>query len=270
MAHGVNVPVSPFTQDSRPVVQDPLFFVNACTKIANCRSLRIDDGTHIHLSRESLMETDKTIYYKKQQKLSFAQFIAELPNFIALIISALLTGSLIVWLDFLDSLGNVLRTGTVSLLTNRLSVRQHHDVSNIENMAVLFCDGIVLGGLFIAAALSVHEILVPQRPSDRLIYVAALKMVNVAFDAVFLIEQGKIRKMDHGLLAQSNYTTALGMLLFDVVGLLSILLISICKNSTWTWYFSPVISILLAAYLVYKCVSRLRRAAGELNCKRNE
>ena len=217
------------------------------------------------------METEKSIYYKKQQKLSFAQFLAELPNFIALIVSALLTGSLIVWLDFLDSLGNVLRTGTVSVLANRLSARQHRDshddVSKIENIAVLFCDSIVMCGLFIATVLSVHEIIVPQRPSDRLIYVAALKMVNVAFDAVFLIEQGKIRKMDQGLLAQSNYTTALGMMFFDVVGLFSILLISIFKNSIWTWYFSPVISIMLAAWLIYKCVSRLRKAISELNNK---
>lgn len=210
---------------------------------------------------------DKTNHLR-QQKLSFAQFLAELPNFLVLTVSVILTGSLIVWMDFLDSLGNVLRTGTVAALSKHLSrdlrYKYNYGVSKIENIAVLFCDGIVMCGLIIAAALSVHEIIHPQRPSDLLIYVDAIKIINVTLDAFFLREQRKIRKTDSSVLAQSNYAAAKGMLLFDAVGLFSILLIWICKNSIWTWYFSPIISILIAVYLGYKCVKRLGKSISEL------
>ena len=52
--------------------------------------------------------------YKSQQKVSFFNFLAELPNFIAVTVSAIISGSLIVWMDFVDSLGNVLNSGFVS------------------------------------------------------------------------------------------------------------------------------------------------------------
>ena len=51
--------------------------------------------------------------YKSQQKVSFFNFLAELPNFIAVTVSAIISGSLIVWMDFVDSLGNVLNSGLV-------------------------------------------------------------------------------------------------------------------------------------------------------------
>lgn len=37
--------------------------------------------------------------YKSQQKVSFFNFLAELPNFIAVTVSAIISGSLIVWMD---------------------------------------------------------------------------------------------------------------------------------------------------------------------------
>ena len=40
--------------------------------------------------------------YKSQQKVSFFNFLAELPNFIAVTVSAIISGSLIVWMDFVD------------------------------------------------------------------------------------------------------------------------------------------------------------------------
>ena len=210
------------------------------------------------------MEATQNDYYKRQRRLSLAQFIAELPNFAALTLSAFLTGSLIIWLDFLDSLGNVLRTGTVALITGRLASRRGGDPARIENRAVLFCDSIVMLGLLLCTALSLWELVTPREPSELLVYVVALKVVNVAFDWVFLREQAKIRKSNPGMLVQSNYTAAVGMLLFDGAELVSLLLISAFRSSTWTWYFSPVVSIFIAAYLAQQCTARLRRTIREL------
>ena len=58
--------------------------------------------------------------YQNQQKVSFLSFLTELPNFVAVTVSAILSGSLIVWMDFVDSLGNVLNTGLVAFLSHRL------------------------------------------------------------------------------------------------------------------------------------------------------
>lgn len=145
--------------------------------------------------------------YIQHQKLSFAQFMAEIPNFMVLTVSAFLTGSLIVWMDFIDSLGNILRTGTVALLSGRLrkDLRYEYNYGDakLEDIAVLFCDSIVLCGLMIAAALSVHELIEPERPSELLLLVVGLKVINVTIDLIFLRGQYKLRKNDIGMLTRS-------------------------------------------------------------------
>lgn len=206
--------------------------------------------------------------YEQQQKLSFMQFLAEMPNFIALGISGFMTGSMLVWMDFIESLGNVLRTGAVTLLSKRLSkdlrYEYNYGVSKIENIAVLFCDGIIVCGLLVAVLLSVQDLISPQRPSDYLIFVVFLKIANVILDLFFLCGQYKIYKIDRGMFTKSNYTATLGILLLDATELCSIFLVWAFKNHTWTWYFTPILSLLIAAYLGYKCVDRIKKAISEL------
>ena len=43
------------------------------------------------------------IGYKKQKNLSFAQFLAELPSFIALVVSAVISRNILVFIDLFDS-----------------------------------------------------------------------------------------------------------------------------------------------------------------------
>lgn len=62
--------------------------------------------------------------YKKQQRVSFLNFLAELPNFVAVFVSAVLSGSLIVWMDFIDSLCNVADSGFVLLIFTNVSHRK--------------------------------------------------------------------------------------------------------------------------------------------------
>jgi hypothetical protein len=59
--------------------------------------------------------------YKKQQNLSFAQLLAETPNFVAVLASAILSRTILVFVDLLDSLGNVLRAAMVTILSKKLT-----------------------------------------------------------------------------------------------------------------------------------------------------
>ena len=124
--------------------------------------------------------------YKSQQKVSFFNFLAELPNFIAVTVSAIISGSLIVWMDFVDSLGNVLNSGFVALLSRKLrrdlKYEYNYGVGKIEAISALACDGILICGLILMIISSVHDLISPKEPSGLLIYVVVLKVINVAFD----------------------------------------------------------------------------------------
>ncbi|MDY5627869.1 MAG: cation transporter [Clostridia bacterium] len=136
--------------------------------------------------------------YKKQQRVSFLNFLAELPNFVAVFVSAVLSGSLIVWMDFIDSLCKVADSGFVTLLSRKLKrdlkYEYNYGIGKIEAISSLCCEGILILGLFIIFASSAHELINPKPPSGLIVYVVLLKLINVAFDAFFLKEQYKIKK----------------------------------------------------------------------------
>lgn len=209
--------------------------------------------------------------YKKQQKLSFLQFIVDLPGFIAVLVSAIVSGSMIVWVDALDCLGYVLRSGMITLMSrklyNDLRYEYNYGTGKIEAMVALLCDGIVFGGLVIMTVICFYELLYPVKPSDFLLPIVLLKIIHVVTDVIFYREQNKIVKAKGGAIAESSCQAYLNALLFDSLALVSILIAWIFRDNAVSWYFSPVASILLAGYLLHRCLKRFKRAIDELTDK---
>lgn len=209
--------------------------------------------------------------YKDQKKLSFGQFLSELPNFIAVMVSAIISMSLIAFVDFLDSLGNLLRTGITALLSKKLSrdlkFEYNYGAGKLETLASLMCEGIVFFGLLSMIGFSVHEIIFPSKPSDILIAVVGLKVINVSFDIFFFIGQRRIMKKHRSAVSKTNLAAALGSLLFDSVTLVSLLIVWLLRNNPVGLYISPIISIIIAVYLMLGCVKRSKRALSEITDK---
>ena len=202
--------------------------------------------------------------YKSQQKVSFFNFLAELPNFIAVTVSAIISGSLIVWMDFVDSLGNVLNSGFVALLSRKLrrdlKYEYNYGVGKIEAISALACDGILICGLILMIISSVHDLISPKEPSGLLIYVVVLKVINVAFDTVFLRAQYKIKKEAKTAIATTEFHASLESFLFDSVALLSLLICWIFRDVHAVWYFSPVICIALSVWFFVGAIQRSRES----------
>lgn len=91
------------------------------------------------------------------------QFLTELPNFVLVLASAVVSHSLIVWLDFVDTLGNLLSEAIVAAQSRRMSrdlrYEYNYGVGKIEVLTTLFTDAIELGGLLCIAAVSVMQLI---------------------------------------------------------------------------------------------------------------
>lgn len=214
---------------------------------------------------------DTNEHYKQQQRLSFVEFLCELPNFIAVTLSAAVSGSLLVWLDFIDSLSNVTSAAFVALLArklrNDLKYEYNYGIAKLEAISSLFCDAMLLCGLFLMLVFSVIELLSPKRPSDLLIYVVLLKIVNVAFDAVFVWQQYNIHKTKKTSVTESELYGDLGAFAFDAAALLALLVCWLFRNDPIAWYFSPVVSILLSVVFFCCAISRIRKSVSILTDK---
>ena len=209
--------------------------------------------------------------YKKQKNLAIAQLLAELPSFIALVVSLILSKNLLVFVDLFDSFIYLFSLSLIIVLSKKLTkdlrYEYNYGIGKIEAISSLFCDGIAFFGLLITIGFSIKSIIVPEQASDFVIAVVGLKVINVAFDIVFFIEQYKILKLHQSAISKSNYAEALSSLLLDSVTLVSLFVIWLFRDIPIGVYFSPVVSIIIAISLMFGYVKRTKQALDELTDK---
>ena len=209
--------------------------------------------------------------YKQQKNLSIAQILAELPSFVAVLVSAILSRNLLVFIDLFDSFMYLISLSLVVVLSKKLTkdlrYEYNYGVGKVEAISSLLCDGIAFVGLLFMVGLSIHEIIFPEQPSDLVIAVVGLKVINVGFDIAFFVKQRKITKTHNSAISKANYAEALSALLFDSVALVSLFAMWLLRDNTVGQYISPVVSIFVAIYLMFGYVKRTRQALIELTDK---
>ncbi len=209
--------------------------------------------------------------YEQQQNLSFAQILAEVPSFVAVLVSAILSRNLLVYIDLFDSFMYLISLSLVVVLSKKLTkdlrYEYNYGIGKVEAISSLLCDGIAFFGLLFVLGLSVYEIMYPEQPSKLVIAVVGLKVINVVFDIVFFVKQRKITKIHNSAISKANYAEALSALLFDSVALVSLFAVWLLRDNPIGGYISPVVSIFVAIYLMFGYVKRTRQALIELTDK---
>ncbi len=209
--------------------------------------------------------------YSKQQKLTITQFIVELPNLIAVFFSAIFSGSLIVWLDFIDSLGGVLAEGIVMAQSKKLSrdlkFEYNYGIGKVEALTTILCEGISIGGLLCIIVVSILQIISPVEPSALIIYVVILKVINVLFDLLFVIRQRKIKKESSSRIIKNEYISNLGSLAFDTAALVSLFIVWLFRKYAFSGYIAPILSLIIALVFAFFCVKHIKNAIDELSDK---
>ena len=209
--------------------------------------------------------------YKEQKILSSVQLLAEAPFFIVNLLSAIFSGTVLLYVDLLDSLSYIIRNAMVSLLSNKLSkdlrFEYNYGIGKIEAISSIFGDGIVLFGMCLTLCLSVYSFFYPSKPSDILIAVVGVKSYDLMWDFAIFAKQRKIFKLTPSALSETNYAAAFGDLLFDGFAWFSLLVMWLLRNTQIGCYISPVVSVFVAVYLIVGCVKRIKKSLNELTDK---
>ncbi|MEG0763475.1 MAG: cation transporter [Oscillospiraceae bacterium] len=208
----------------------------------------------------------REIAFAKQQKLSFIQLLWELPNYIFLLLSALISNSILVWVDLIDSTNIICRETLVLALSRKLrknlSYKYNYGTGKLEAIASLCCDVLLMLGLVVMIGVAVNGLFQPQQTAEMLILVVLLKIENVVFDAYILIKQKKNKIESKLYLAE--FAANLKSFLFDGALLVIFFITYFFRAFRWTWYISPVFSIAFALVFFYYTVARMRKAVFEL------
>lgn len=226
---------------------------------------------HRRVMDQNLSAKEQKSTYKKQTFLSLFQFSSEVVNFVIIAISAFTTQSLIMWQDLINSSGNTMRTGLTAAfskkMTKDLRFEYNYGIGKAEAMISLFCDCFVFIGLVATFIFSIIELFTPKEASNTLIWAVGIKLVCVICDLPMVYFQYKIKKENNNRVANSGFIATVGAMVFDVAAFVSLAIVYFTRDLPGAQYVSPVLSILIAIYLLVTCTKHIIESISELTDK---
>lgn len=211
------------------------------------------------------MKTDKEDY-KKQLRLSMFNIAGEVPNFTALLISAISTRAVLVFVDMIDTAGNLLRNILITLISFRLRkdlhYRYNYGVGKVEALVSMLCDFVMVLSLGMMMGFAVRDLIVPRPIGDFLLFTVVVKAANVTSDFFIYFKQKKICRDSDNLVFRSAMSVAVKNLIFDLTTFFALILMQIFGDVKAIWYLSPIVSLVLGAYLLFKTIKRIRETFG--------
>lgn len=199
--------------------------------------------------------------YESQLKLAALSLLGELPNFFALLFSAIGTGAVIMFVDLIDTASNVLRNIFVLLvsysLRKDLRDKYNYGVGKIEALTSLLCDFFMSISLIVVLCFAVVHIVDPRPVDDFLGFAVAVKVANLAGDGYLFYSQRKINKEADSPVFDSAMTMVIKNLMFDSASFLVLILMLLFRKVRLFWYLSPVLSIFLGTYILVLTIRRM-------------
>lgn len=181
-------------------------------------------------------------------------FLVDHPNLLVVTTSAILTGSLITWIDFVDSMGSLINTTFMVFLSRKLrrnlTFEYNYGIGKVEAIASLLCEFFVILGLLCMTVFSVMEIQHPKQPSELLFYVVLIKVLSVGLDIFFYVKERKLCQGGNRV-TNSQCKLILKCLVFDAIALVSLFFCYILRDYPVVWYVTPVLCIAIAVWSLF-------------------
>lgn len=206
--------------------------------------------------------------YAKQEKIALAAFFAEAPNLIATIFACFLTRSAIVLVDFLSSFQSTLHNAIVAMISHKLKKdngdKFNYGIAKIESLASLACDILVIIGFLCVIFFAIYSFFVVRAPSDRLYLFLLLKLVNIAFDLVFLTQNIRNGNKRESKISETEVTAYKAYLLDDLIIFAAAMLSFFLRSFPLMAYFAPAYSLINAIYFIFICSKHIRHTIFDL------
>lgn len=214
------------------------------------------------------MTNEESEKYKKAQSSAFLNFFMEIVNYVALIVSVVLTFSLSMLMDMLTSTCNLTRTGICFFLNKKLQKNLKYTYNYggdcLEVLSTVFCDSLmVLGSAFITG-FAVYQLFLPRAVSELIIVAVIFKVICVIADFGILLPAHSAYKKTKTKVSKTVYEGMVSSTAFDAGVLLAVLLSMILKSWAYVGYVEPVISIVIAVFTIIRAIKRIKIGVTEL------
>lgn len=207
--------------------------------------------------------------YKAETMSSSLNLIAELGNYAAVIATAVVTLSISIFVDLIDSTCNLLRTSFATILSKKLQknlkFKYNYGTEKLETLITLFCDTLLILGTTFVFGFAIYRLVVPSAQSRYLLVGVIFKAFCVLGDIGLLIINYKVFKKSRTKVAKSNVEGSISSLAFDAGVFLSVLLAFFLTNWSGVVYVEPIATIFIAIFIIVRGIIRIKNYIAELS-----
>ena len=192
----------------------------------------------------------------------------ELPNVLALAVLTILSGSLILALDTLESLSIFSQSFLSFCLSKKLrgddSFQYDYGMGKIEAFGSFVSAMILFIGLIAVFMASIFVFMNPSQPKEALLFAIIVKICNVSIDIWLLRKQLKTVKGAQSSFIESNVVLWKKSLIFDVISLFTITTSFIFRDISFIVYLDPVMCIGCAVYICALNINIMKESVSDL------
>ena len=215
------------------------------------------------------MNTDKSNELKKQRKIALLQVVGKTPVFITSFLAASVSGSVVVWMEFVENVSIVLPGIILMVLSRKLDANLKYTFNygsgKVEAITALSCEMFDLAGLFCVAFFSIKQLIFGGENEEHLVLAIVLSMVGFVIDAIIVYAQKKILENSHSKMFHTALISAQKEFFFDGVAILTLVISLIFRGKAWIRYFSPVICLIIVIPFLVIVLKHLRESVEELS-----
>ena len=208
--------------------------------------------TQYHKSKSALKST---------LVLSAIDFFIQLPNFFIILGVALFSNSSIVWVDLVNTFGNVLKN--IILLSAMWSLCRNNNpeysfnTGKYETFFTMINSMVCMFSYFVVLFFCLNQIRFPQRPSDNLFYAIFIKLANIVYDFAIYFMIRKNTQKTSSKFVETQDALIFEVMIFDIVAFFVISLSYFFRNNMYYWYVSPITSMILVFYFAFETLKGL-------------
>ena len=206
--------------------------------------------------------------FKKQSKIALFHFVVEIPYVIFAIVMAVMSRSLIMMMDAINTTITLIHTGTLLVTSRKLQknslFRYDYGMGKIEAFGAFFAGILLYFGFAIIIKSSVLAFFHHIQPSDMLIVAIVMKVVALLIAIKFHYYHVKLIKQAHSKILSSGLALARKSLWFEAISLVVLAISFSFRFFEWIVYFEPAACIILAVYLMIKEFKPAKEAVDDL------
>ena len=205
---------------------------------------------------------------RNQQRIAILLILWRLPEFFTSLIAACASGSVVVWLEFIEN-ASILIPGIILLvlsgkLSRNLKYVFNYGTGKVEAITALCCEIFDIAGLFCVSFFAIKGLFVPEEDEKYLGFALAVSIAGLLIDLIILQQQKKILSGSHSKMFHTALVSAQKEFFFDAASIITLVITLIFEGTLWIRYFSPVVCLIIVVPFFIIVMKHLRESVSEL------